>query len=104
MKYLIILLLFPILVSGQDKIDPLPIITDTTGNYSIIDPVQHDFFLGWNWGTPGKKLDDALFMNFYHGYPIEGSINNDDYTDSILIVQALKGNVISGRPSTVYLP
>lgn len=39
-------------------------------------------------------------MNFYHSYPIVGSDNNDDYADSILIAQALKGNVISGKPST----
>ena len=100
MKIFIFILLFPIFVFSQDKIDPLPIITDTTGNYSIIDPVQHDFFLGWNWGTPGRKLDDALLMNMYHGYPTAGSINDDDYADNIHIVQALEGNVISGRPST----
>jgi len=62
MKY-IILLLLPVLLIAQDNIDPLPIISDTTDNYDIFDPVQKDFILGWNWGTPGKKLDNALCFN-----------------------------------------
>ena len=99
MKYLIALLL-PILLIAQDKIDPLPIISDTTDNYDIIYPHQEDFFLGWNWGTPSEKLDDALFMNFYHGYPSNSSDNNDDYADSVLIIQNIDGDIVSGRPSS----
>lgn len=97
MRKLLILLLFPFISLAQDKIDPLPIITDTTGNYNIIDPIQHHFILGWNWGSPGKKLDDALFMNFYHGYPTAGQDNNDDYANNIRISQQLGGDIIGGR-------
>lgn len=43
MKYLIILLLLPLALFAQNRIDPPPIITDTTGNYDIIDPIQHKF-------------------------------------------------------------
>ncbi len=75
MKLLIILLIFPFLLIAQDNIDPLPIITDTPVNYNIIDPIQHNFFLGWNWGSPSKKLDDALYMNFYHDFPL--NCNNE---------------------------
>lgn len=96
MKMLLLFLLIPIITLGQNKIDPLPIITDTTGNYSVIDPVQHKFILGWNWGTPGKKIDDILYMNLYHGYPTAGQSNNDDYADNIRIIQQLGGNTIGG--------
>ncbi len=99
MKKLLLLLFVPIMLLGQNKIDPLPILTDTTANYDIIDPVQHDFILGWNWGTPGKKLDDALLMNLYHGYPTAGQSSNDDYADSIRVIQNLKGDIIGGRLS-----
>lgn len=57
MKYLILILTCPFILFAQNKIDPLPIITDTTGNYSIIDPVQHKFVLGWNWGTEEQKAE-----------------------------------------------
>ena len=97
MKILLLFLLIPIISLSQNKIDPLPIVTDTTGNYSIIDPIQHHFILGWNWGSPSKKLDDALYMNFYHGYPTAGQDNNDDYADNIRISQALGQDIIAGR-------
>lgn len=94
MKYFFILLLTPIALFSQNIIDPPPIVTDTTGNFDVIDPVQHKFILGWNWGSPGKKLDDALYMNFYHGYPFTGSSTNINYADSIRISQQLGGDVI----------
>lgn len=99
MKKLLIILMIPFVSFGQNKIDPIPILTDTTANYDIIDPIQHDFILGWNWGTPGKKLDDALLMNLYHGYPTSGQSSNDDYADSIRVIQNLKGDIIGGRLS-----
>lgn len=42
----------------QDKIDPPTVLSDTTANYSLIINHQDRFILGWNWGTPGRKLDD----------------------------------------------
>ena len=85
MKYILIIL-FPVLLIAQDNIDPLPIISDTTENYDIIVPEQQDFILGWNWGTAGKKLDDALNVNFYHSYPNDGSESEEDYADNIRII------------------
>ena len=43
MKKLFIILFFPFISLAQNKIDPPPIVTDTTGNYDVIDPVQHKF-------------------------------------------------------------
>lgn len=99
MKKFLILLLFPLISLGQNKIDPPSIITDTTAYYDILRPNQDKFFIGWNWGTPGKKLDDAMYINMYHGYPKVLSGNNDDYADNISIVQPVGGGVVSGRPS-----
>lgn len=98
MKYYMILLLLPYLLFSQDKIDPPSVLSDTTDNYSLIINHQDRFIIGWNWGTPGRKLDSALNINFYHGYPKEGTPSDDEYIDSIIIAQNAEEDIIGGRP------
>jgi hypothetical protein len=45
MKKLLIFLLLPIISFGQNNIDPLPIITDTTNNYNISDLPPATYFI-----------------------------------------------------------
>lgn len=58
MKNITIFLLMSLSIYCQDKIDPPTVLSDTTANYSLIINHQDRFILGWNWGTPGRKLDD----------------------------------------------
>ena len=83
MKKILLVLLLPFAISAQNIIDPLPIISDTTGNYDVIEREQDKFIIGWNWGSEGEKLDDAMYMNSYHGYPF-GTTN---VGDSMLLMQ-----------------
>jgi len=69
MKKFIILLGIAISISAslaQNNIDPLKIenYTDTT----VFDRNWNNthFIKGWNWGNPGRWLDEALGMNYYH--------------------------------------
>lgn len=63
MKYIILLLLSTTILLAQNIIDPPAVIVDTMSNYNVIEKVQDEFILGWNWGTPGKKVDNALCFN-----------------------------------------
>lgn len=55
------------LAISQDLLDPPKI----QGLYTttVIDR-NTNYFMGWNWGNQGKKLDTSLLMNSYHNYPI----------------------------------
>ena len=64
MKYIILLLLLPIVVTAQDIIDPPSLINDTTANKDVIIREQTSFLIGWNWGSEGIKIDSALYFNF----------------------------------------
>jgi hypothetical protein len=77
MKHLTLLIIL-IIVSlipafGQNIIDPPKLLIDFN-NTNIYDRNFFDnhFLLGWNWGVPGRVLDEALNINYYHG------INPDD--------------------------
>jgi hypothetical protein len=68
------LILLTISIKAQDRFTPESLFdyTDTTDTYLIdtalvnntIDRSTDEFILGWNWGSPGLELDEALGMNF----------------------------------------
>lgn len=78
---------------AQDILKPQPM---TFLHSEIINDTINKFVFGWNWGSPGKKLDSALGMNFYHHYPE----NSTDYLDSMIVAQPI-GNLVSGRPFNI---
>jgi hypothetical protein len=61
-------------LQSQDKIDPIKIFDKNTVNYVNLD--TNSFQIGWNWGSVGRKLDEALFINSYHHMPEEFVNNN----------------------------
>ena len=69
-KYIIslIIALSFINLNAQDKLVPPHI--SFLDNSSIIQRDQNKFLLGWNWGSPGRDLDNALMMNAYHDLSI----------------------------------
>src|SRR5690606_31257831 len=80
---------------SQNNIDPPSLINDSTVNKELIKREQNSFLLGWNWGSPGEKLDDALYINAYHDMPDHP---NNDKVDSIRsIEQFLWGQHILGN-------
>lgn len=54
--YLIFIVFASCMVKGQDIIDP-PALDSTSS--SLINSDYNGFILGWNWGSPGAKLDSA---------------------------------------------
>ncbi|OGU60328.1 MAG: hypothetical protein A2X64_03810 [Ignavibacteria bacterium GWF2_33_9] len=61
----VIILVIPLF--SQNIIDP-PKLPHNFNDPGIYDRNfdKNNFLLGWNWGSPGKKLDDALGINYYH--------------------------------------
>ena len=70
-------LLIQISLYGQNIIDPpnLFLILNDSLRFDIgllNRGPQRKFLIGWNWASPGVKLDDALNINTYHDYPSTG--------------------------------
>jgi hypothetical protein len=63
------------LCKAQTTLDPPSILGNL--NQNMINQNADCIVRGWNWGNPGKRLDDALSINFYHG-----DYNKDFYSFS----------------------
>ena len=52
---------------SQDIIDP-PKLPTNFNDTAIYDKnfTDTNFIRGWSWGTPGRKLDEAMFMNYFN--------------------------------------
>lgn len=68
---------------AQDIIDPSPLPRIDTS--SFINRTQPGFILGWNWGSTGRALDQALNINTYHDYPFSST----DTEDSICVIEPI---------------
>ncbi len=104
MKKLIIITAI-LLVAGieisfsQDKIDPPSLDSLQTSN--LVKRNNPGFILGWNWGSAGRKLDEALQINTYHNFPT----NSPEIGDNLNIIKPLghwARPIISGRNSDNY--
>ncbi len=63
---LIFLLLSNINIFSQNVIDPPHLQRiDTT---DALNRNYHGFMIGWNWGSPGARLDSVMNINSYHGF------------------------------------
>jgi len=49
-------------LSAQDKVDPRRLFNKATD--TLINSNINEFAKGWNWGTSGRKLDEALNINY----------------------------------------
>ena len=61
-------------IYAQDVINPpkFDFFTTSTGGYdTLVTRNFNHFYLSWNWGSEGSKLDKALMMNGYHGFPFD---------------------------------
>lgn len=68
---------------SQNTFDPLPVSPNISfSTTSVYDPkfYNNHFLRGWNWGSVGRKLDDALFINSYHHMP-------EEFTHKFIIVR-----------------
>ncbi len=95
MKPLIILFAFIFVFKAysQDLINPPKLQRlDTT---TAIDR-SNNFVKGWNWGSPGKKLDSAMLMNAYHDFP-ESSIDTKYNLKTMEVPGVYGTNIIGGR-------
>lgn len=86
LKYFPVLILLTVASYSQNVIDPpiLPIGFDST---ALFDRNFNDttFILGWNWGSPGRALDEAMRINFYHdGYGDETTMETYTSSDSCI--------------------
>ncbi|MFH1049658.1 MAG: hypothetical protein V1779_01865 [bacterium] len=56
---------------SQDIIDP-PSIPINFNDTTVFDRnwEQNHFIKGWNWGSKGRNLDEALLINTYHNFPL----------------------------------
>ena len=62
------LILLTTLMKAQNRVTPISIFGNMNQALvdSTIDRTNDEFILGWNWGDPGLKLDEALGMNYTH--------------------------------------
>ena len=94
-----ILMALPCYIFAQDKLDPNPIgFTTTPLNSMTIQRNPNKFIRGWNWGSAGRKLDEALNINTYHNFPQ----NSNDYIDGIYIIEPLD-SIVGGRTTNRVL-
>ncbi|OGU59862.1 MAG: hypothetical protein A2X64_04115 [Ignavibacteria bacterium GWF2_33_9] len=76
MKKIIILIIIAfcnlIIINAQDVINPpkFSYFSSTVGRYdTLIYRSARPYVLGYNWGSQGARLDEALGINYYHdGY------------------------------------
>jgi hypothetical protein len=86
------------LLISQDLINPPKLQRlDTT---TAIDR-SNNFVKGWNWGSPGRKLDTAMLMNAYHDFPYLST----DTKSNILSMQKpgpWNANISGGRNGNYF--
>ncbi len=92
-----ILILVFVFMKGysQDLINP-PVLQ----NIDTCQRVNHGslgFVKGWNWGSPGARIDSALNINFYHNIDYSSS----DYIPNMNLVAPLRGKIVGGRNADV---
>ena len=79
----------------QNIIDPKPLTyyPDGMSKYNS----STGFLRCWNWGSPGKKLDEALKINTYHGFDFDQTKTSDlnNIKDSIMYFQYLHDLITS---------
>ncbi len=77
------IVLFAISLTAQSKIDPPALFNSNTE--SVIKKESTNFLRGWNWGSSGRKLDEALLINSYHSLPhkIENELDRTGYISTI---------------------
>jgi len=82
MKNLILAVLATIIVvftaTAQDIVDPPKLFNKDTS--AVIISNIKEFPRGWNWGSPGRKLDSAMYVKYYHELKLYE--NQTDYIDS----------------------
>ncbi|MBK9249460.1 MAG: hypothetical protein IPM69_15430 [Ignavibacteria bacterium] len=68
---------------SQDLIDP-PSLPHNFNDTSVYDRNFNHFIIGWNWGGPGRKMDEALHANYYHmQYHPENGSGDSSFTDTL---------------------
>ena len=87
LKYFPLIILLTLNIFSQDTIDP-PRLPINFNNPEIFDRNFNDttFILGWNWSSFGRRLDEAMRINYFHqGYDL--SYDNDStFTHSSLYI------------------
>ncbi|MGA2296305.1 MAG: hypothetical protein ABSG15_02025 [FCB group bacterium] len=95
MKNLILAVLATIIVvftaTAQDIVDPPKLFNKDTS--AVIISNIKEFPRGWNWGSPGRKLDSAMYVKYYHELKLYE--NQTDYIDSARAIQPLSKVVIT---------
>ncbi|MFH1051765.1 MAG: hypothetical protein V1779_12660 [bacterium] len=62
-----------LILHSQNYLSPTTLtFTDTTDVFQR--GIPDEFVIGWNWGSPGRNLDEALLINTYHDFPLFLSI------------------------------
>lgn len=108
LKYFPLFILFSFSCYCQNIIDPprLPIGFDST---ALFDRTFNDttFILGWNWGSPGRALDEAMRINFYHDGYEPGVTDSSDYTSDTLYIpnhrKAVQVTGVSGGRNSKFI-
>ena len=72
--FLMLIIMLSCISYSQSRIDPVRLFDKTTLSY-YLNP-NNEFIRGWNWGTMGKKIDEALNTKYYHGIPTTELLNN----------------------------
>jgi hypothetical protein len=109
LKYFPLLILLTVATYSQNIIDPdtIPI---NFKNPAIFDRIFNDttFILGWNWSSTGRRLDEAMSINYHHqGYDLRWD-NDSTFTDSTLYVRNHRKavqvtGVTGGRQANIIL-
>jgi hypothetical protein len=82
-------------IYSQNFIDPTPLDSASAQESEMVDSdIDNYYILGWNWGSPGAKLDDVLNINTYHNL----NTSSTDYNDGMKTIEVLEG--INGSRST----
>ena len=110
-KLLICLVAIVSIISAysQDIIDPPKLPTDFNDS-TIYDKnfTNTNFIRGWSFGTPGRKLDEAMYMNYYLMGIFPQWDNTYQYTDSSFYIKnhrrtVVIDSVVGGRNGTCIL-
>ncbi len=100
MKKIIIIAVFfaaICVVYTQNILTPPTILKDSDSTY--IEKENKTFLLGWNWGSEGRLLDEALYINAYHDLRLDRT----DYKNNILLIHAQPDNISGGHNSANLL-
>jgi hypothetical protein len=62
--FIVVIACFQIIfANSQDLINPPALIVLDT--FSMVNRNPNEFVKGWNWGSPGRQLDEAMRINYY---------------------------------------